>query len=301
MYGNTELAVLAEELRICIATSGAVWSRDIKNTEETSEQAVIGKGVVRNELGHVDKPLCVHDQRDLHTAGNEATGELIPKKMSNKLQKVFEELHDPLIPVQGHGLIELARLIEHKEQSVKEHFDFILQTLKVHLKHTDSYIYLAAIRGLVSASSIDAGKVVALLCEEHRDFATKKEDNIENERASHQKKHKSHGEGALDSRLEWIIKVGEALVKVTKNLDKLFPFYSNELLSAIMRNANHPDPLVRASSLSNLAEVCKMMRLTFTGVENEVRIVNVFLEIHQTSCLFFLLSGIKYVESCTIF
>ena len=88
----------------------------------------------------------------------------------------------------------------------------------------------------------------------------------------------------MDSRLEWIIKVGEALVKVTKNLDKHFPFYSDELLSAIMRNANHSDPLVRASLLSNLAEVCEMMRLTFTGVENQIKIVNVFLEIHQTSC-----------------
>ena len=50
-------------------------------------------------------------------------------------------------------------------------------------------------------------------------------------------------------------KVGEALVKITKELGDITPKYKNLLLNSFFAAGNDPDPLVRASSLSNLGKL----------------------------------------------
>ena len=49
-------------------------------------------------------------------------------------------------------------------------------------------------------------------------------------------------------------KVGEALVKITKELGEVTPKYKNLLLNSFFSAANDPDHLVRASSLSNMGK-----------------------------------------------
>ena len=50
-------------------------------------------------------------------------------------------------------------------------------------------------------------------------------------------------------------KVGEALVKITKELGEITPKYKNLLLNSFFSAANDPDHLVRASSLSNMGKL----------------------------------------------
>ena len=50
-------------------------------------------------------------------------------------------------------------------------------------------------------------------------------------------------------------KVGEALVKITKDLGEMTPKYTNLLLNAFFSTANDTDPLVRASGLSNMGKL----------------------------------------------
>ena len=65
--------------------------------------------------------------------------------------------------------------------------------------------------------------------------------------------------------IELRTKIGEALVNVTKILGDLTPAHKNKLLNPFLAQINHPDPLIRASSLSNLGEVCKNLRFSLSG------------------------------------
>lgn len=45
----------------------------------------------------------------------------------SKLEKVLEDLCDPLLPVKGHGLISLARMVEDRDQEVKDKQEMLLK------------------------------------------------------------------------------------------------------------------------------------------------------------------------------
>ena len=59
------------------------------------------------------------------------------------------------------------------------------------------------------------------------------------------------------------MKLGEALVRATRNSGELLPGYSQHLLSALLTGVKDPEPLVRASSLSNLGDVFQLLRFSF--------------------------------------
>ena len=66
------------------------------------------------------------------------------------------------------------------------------------------------------------------------------------------------------------IKLGEALVKATRMCGELLPRYSQVIVAALLSGAKDPDHLVRASSLSSLGEVCKLLRFSLGPVLHEV-------------------------------
>ena len=77
------------------------------------------------------------------------------------------------------------------------------------------------------------------------------------------------------------MKIGEALVKATRICGELVPRYSQHLLPALLTGVKDPEPLVRASSLSNLGEVCQLLRFSLGPVVNEVgemRTWNIMIE-----------------------
>merc|ERR1719471_2437215 len=77
-------------------------------------------------------------------------------------------------------------------------------------------------------------------------------------------------EGGEDEEMAVRTKVGEALVKITKELGEVTPKYKNLLLNSFFSAANDPDHLVRASSLSNMGEVVKNLRFSLGPITGEV-------------------------------
>ena len=73
-----------------------------------------------------------------------------------------------------------------------------------------------------------------------------------------------------DKAMEVRTKIGEALVQVTKELGELTPKYKNMLINAFFSAGHDPDELVRASSLSNLGEVCRNLRFSLGGITAEL-------------------------------
>ena len=93
------------------------------------------------------------------------------------------------------------------------------------------------------------------------------------------------------------MKLGEALVKATRNCGDLVPRFSQHLLPGLLTGVKDPEPLVRASSLSNLGDVCQLLRFSLGPVVNEVCYSTFILLTKKSQCYFFcnlyLVTGFK--------
>lgn len=66
------------------------------------------------------------------------------------------------------------------------------------------------------------------------------------------------------------IKLGEALVKAVRDSGQLVSRYSQHLLSSLLTGVRDSDEFVRASSLSNIGDVCKLLRFSVGSIIHEV-------------------------------
>merc|ERR1719383_448323 len=67
-------------------------------------------------------------------------------------QSALYDIDDPLVPVRGHGIIGLTRLIEDKDPETLENIEKTLEIFKSNLEDEDTYIYLSSISGLVACA-----------------------------------------------------------------------------------------------------------------------------------------------------
>ncbi|XP_014287215.1 transport and Golgi organization protein 6 homolog [Halyomorpha halys] len=159
------------------------------------------------------------------------------EKVQTNLAKALEESVDPLLPIRAHGLRELGRLIKAKDQETLKQMDTILFIFKENLNDDDSYVYLSAVEGLTSLASSFPDEVLTSLIEEYMSS-----------------KH------CTENRL----KVGEILLKLGRILNEMAVVYKKELISCFLIGCRDQDELVRASSLSNLGELCKILSFRIT-------------------------------------
>ncbi|KAK9304573.1 hypothetical protein QLX08_004017 [Tetragonisca angustula] len=163
----------------------------------------------------------------------------VNRKVSNKFEEALGDLADPLLPVRAHGLVVLTKLIENMDPCAIARKMILLQLFNENLKHEDSFIYLAAINGLCALATSYPQVVVETLVKEYIDMP---------QRVS-----------AEEITTETRVKLGEVLVKMTRNLAEMAPAYKNILINGFLCVARDTDSLVRASSLSCLGELCKVL------------------------------------------
>ncbi|KAK3086876.1 hypothetical protein FSP39_024780 [Pinctada imbricata] len=174
-----------------------------------------------------------------------------PRKDTQKkteLQCALDELIDPLLPVRGHALISLSRLVKRRDPETLTKKDMLLKIFLENVGHFDSYLYLASVNGLVAMADSYPDVVVPKLAEEFTIRSDRK-----NERSS-----------------ETRMKIGECLVQTSKALGDVSPKYRDILLVAFLSGCRDEDDLIRASSLSNLGELCKVLRFSLGKFLHEV-------------------------------
>ena len=66
------------------------------------------------------------------------------------------------------------------------------------------------------------------------------------------------------------MKLGEALLRATKRCGDLTPHYFQILVQAFLTGVKDEESYIRASSLSNLGEVCRLSPQTVPSVIHEV-------------------------------
>ncbi|KAF4528460.1 hypothetical protein B566_EDAN015862 [Ephemera danica] len=166
------------------------------------------------------------------------------KTLSNfTVETSLEEIKDAEIPVQGHGYLSLTKLIKSKDPKVLASQDEIFDLSITGAKHEDSYVYLAAV-GALSA-------LVLISLENQLPKITANYNNTE------------HGV-TLRTRL------GESLLQVCKGLGEMAGKYRPILLNTFLIGAKDTSPAIRASSLSNLGEACRVLGFQVSSQLQEI-------------------------------
>lgn len=195
----------------------------------------------------------------LHSSNARASRPLIEvigssDRKETQYAKALKDIQDSLVPVKGHGLQELGQLVRKKDSETLAHIDHTIELFLTHLGHSDTYIYLPSIQGLVELAALTPDRVIPLMCSEYAQFNDTRK-----------------ARGTLEGKsIDWLVKLGEGLVRASRECGDLLPKYSESLLAAVLSNIKHNDPLIRSSGLSNLADICCNLHWSFTPVENEV-------------------------------
>uniref|UniRef100_A0A1B6DUB8 RNA polymerase II assembly factor Rtp1 C-terminal domain-containing protein n=2 Tax=Clastoptera arizonana TaxID=38151 RepID=A0A1B6DUB8_9HEMI len=151
---------------------------------------------------------------------------------------------DTLLPVRSHGMMRLASLIKAGDKETLAHKEAVLCVFQENMNHKDSYLYLSAIEGLSTLAAEFPDTVLLSLIRNYSRV------DIEDS----------------ESRL----KIGECLMRVTRLLGELVPTYKSELLNVFLAGTRDHDALVRASSLANLGEICRILGFRIGNIAAEI-------------------------------
>lgn len=164
--------------------------------EVTSDEKYVNKETSKSADNKSSEALKVRNNPRLteQPGSTSATSGSTQDMQKSKLREVFEELCDPHIPVRGHALIVLTKLVQAKDKETLEKHDTILKIFLENLSHEDTYLYLSSVNGLVALANIFPDVIIPKLATQFSDFQSTNKDN------------------------SLRIKLGECLVKASRNL-----------------------------------------------------------------------------------
>eukprot|EP00062_Callorhinchus_milii_P021763 gi/632978818/ref/XP_007906127.1/ PREDICTED: transport and Golgi organization protein 6 homolog [Callorhinchus milii] len=246
---------LAAELRITIATHGAITrpshiaagSRhgtrghhgselDMTSTKFNNlQECGPGEGTVPEP-----RPLTPSTHMVDHTqSGNPP----------NNFHQVLQAACDPEVPTRVAALRTLTQTIKHRSQEALNHWEQLLTVFLDNLGHEDSFVYLTAIQGLEVLSDSAPDHMLLHLLREYQSTSLREQTA-----------------GSVDRRM----KMGEVLMRVTRALGAVAPHYRDPLIQAFLIGSRDADSTMRASSLSNLGELCQRLHFALGPVIHEV-------------------------------
>ena len=82
----------------------------------------------------------------------------------------MKDLLDPLLPLRGHALITLSKLLRNRNKYAANAEDKLFDISEANLFSGDTYLYLSAINGLLALVDVHHGKVLPMLCEKFAQF-----------------------------------------------------------------------------------------------------------------------------------
>lgn len=273
-HADERIAKISGQLYNLVVTQGIVVN-EVKILRENTKKIKEETDKLRNKAEQIksfqkDQENMVLDEKKAQLkvkSDNLKKQKELRKKKGQEPKTPYEtalfDISDPLIPVQGHGLISMTRLMEENDPETLDNVDKVRLLFQANLEDTDTYIYLNSIRGLVACARYSPDMVLETLAKEFSIVQDRKMEKVSND-----------GE---QEQMQLRTKVGEALVQITRDLGEMAPKYKNLLLNSFFSVANDSDALVRASALSNMGEVCKLLRFSLGSITGEVLL-------HLSSC-----------------
>ncbi|KAI1890045.1 hypothetical protein AGOR_G00169170 [Albula goreensis] len=160
------------------------------------------------------------------------------------------EACDPDVPTRAVALRTLTRSLQDRNTEALQAQDQVLTLFLENLDHEDSFVYLSAIQGLAVLADSSPEEVLQRLLEEYQGEATSP----------------SPRKRSLETRL----KVGEVLMRASRALGDLAPHHGRPLIGAFLQGVRDKDPTIRASSLSNLGELCQRLQFSLGPLTQEL-------------------------------
>ncbi|XP_059192150.1 transport and Golgi organization protein 6 homolog isoform X2 [Centropristis striata] len=150
------------------------------------------------------------------------------------------EACDPDVPTRAFALRVLTQMVQKKNPEAVQAQEKILMLLLENLEHEDSFVYLSAIQGLAAMADSYPERILERLLKDFQHGPSLP---------------KSNKEHSLETRL----KVGEVLMRASRAMGELTPHLGRPLVGMFLQGTRDPDQSVRASSLSNLGELCQRL------------------------------------------
>ncbi|NXY25191.1 TNG6 protein, partial [Atrichornis clamosus] len=165
------------------------------------------------------------------------------------LQELLVSAYDPQPPSRAAALRQLASLVTQRHPEALQLQEKLLQVFLENMQHEDAFVYLSAIQGIALLSSEYPERILPVLLAQYECPAQGTEDAA-----------------ATVSRM----KLGEVLMRVTQALGDMVFQHREPLIRAFLRGARDPDGALRASSLSNLGELCQRLGFQLGSIVQEV-------------------------------
>jgi hypothetical protein len=163
---------------------------------------------------------------------------------ATSVDDALKMISNPLVPIRAGGLIQLRRYILREDPEALSKLPSILDTFMRHLENDDSYVYLGAIQGLSAIADVQFDLAFPVLVEQYK-----------------------NSKRPLEIRLN----VGESILQVARRLGQALPKYADKFFGALLGSAQRDrEALLRASSLSNIAEVCELLRWSLLPYIEEI-------------------------------
>ncbi|XP_006909867.2 transport and Golgi organization protein 6 homolog isoform X1 [Pteropus alecto] len=265
IYPDPVIQELAVDLRITISTHGAFSTEAVsvaaqstlnkKHPEGKTErqQQTNHEGYTDMSHSHLeqqksnqtglksDAPFTSQDVSEPGTTTNQKSGSIT----TEQLQEVLLSAYDPQIPTRAAALRTLSCWIEQRETRALEVQEKLLKIFLENLEHEDTFVYLSAIQGVALLSDAYPEKILLGLLAQYD---------------SGNNKHTP----------ETRMKVGEVLMRIVRTLGDMVSKYREPLIHTFLRGVRDPDSAHRASSLSNLGELCQRLDFLLGSVVHEV-------------------------------
>ncbi|NXC84132.1 TNG6 protein, partial [Cercotrichas coryphoeus] len=165
------------------------------------------------------------------------------------LQELLLSAYDPQPPGRAAALRQLASLVTQRDPEALRLQEKLLQVFLENVQHEDAFVYLSAIQGITLLSSEYPERILPVLLAQYECPA--------------------QGTGDATAAVTRM-KLGEVLMRVTRALGDMVFQHREPLVRAFLRGARDPDSALRASSLSNLGELCQHLGFQLGSIIQEV-------------------------------
>ncbi|XP_049580174.1 transport and Golgi organization protein 6 homolog [Syngnathus scovelli] len=163
---------------------------------------------------------------------------------------LLEACH-PDVPTRAFALRNLTQMVRSKDQETVQAQGKVLTLFLENLEHEDSFVYLSAIQGLASLADFYPERILERLLKDFQHGSSLSTSN------------KGHS-------LEFRLKLGEVLMRASRAMGELTPHIGRPLLSVFLRGTRDSDQSIRASSLSNLGELCQRLDYALGPLAQEI-------------------------------
>ncbi|XP_030281908.1 transport and Golgi organization protein 6 homolog [Sparus aurata] len=183
--------------------------------------------------------------------GGMNSGTSDPCPSTKAFSDLLVEACDQDIPTRAVALRILTQMVKNGNPEAVKAPEKVLQLFLENLEHEDSFVYLSAIQGLATLADSYPEKILEKLLKEFQHGPSLP---------------KSNKEHSLEARL----KVGEVLMRTSRAMGELAPHFGRPLVAVFLQGTRDLDQSIRASSLSNLGELCQRLDFALGPLAQEL-------------------------------